>query len=346
MNELDALIQRHKTRYPQMQTLDLFKLIYQNEFGSGHLVHDPVHCRERLLSEYRACTAGAQLLEPIGNGYSRLYLGNARTEGYDPGLLADVFLASAHRQDGDAQQFLQKAQSLKAYEDAGEVDQWICWATQNRFAPFSHSEAYRQAYQPAYRVVLDALACMLPLMQEMANKSRERAIVVGLDGRCGSGKTTLAKLLGEVFDCNVIHMDDFFLPPALRTPERMQESGGNVHYERVEAEVLTGLLRGEPFRYGVFDCGQMAITYERDVPLQPITVIEGSYALHPRLNSIYDIKVFCDIDAQTQRERILLRNGEAMLGTFIARWIPMEERYFEAFPIREMCDYVLRTDGK
>ena len=32
-------------------------------------------------------------------------------------------------------------------------------------------------------------------------------------------------------------MDDFFLPMELRTAERLEEPGGNVHYERFSAEV-------------------------------------------------------------------------------------------------------------
>ena len=44
--------------------------------------------------------------------------------------------------------------------------------------------------------------------------------VVAIDGKCTSGKTTLASKLAEIYDCNVFHMDDFFLRPEQRTPER------------------------------------------------------------------------------------------------------------------------------
>ena len=44
--------------------------------------------------------------------------------------------------------------------------------------------------------------------------------IVAIDGKCTSGKTTLAAGLAEIFDCNVLHMDDFFLRPEQRTPER------------------------------------------------------------------------------------------------------------------------------
>ena len=44
--------------------------------------------------------------------------------------------------------------------------------------------------------------------------------VVAIDGKCTSGKTTLASKLAELYDCNMFHMDDFFLRPEQRTPER------------------------------------------------------------------------------------------------------------------------------
>ena len=62
-------------------------------------------------------------------------------------------------------------------------------------------------------------------------------ILVAIDGKCTSGKTTLASKLAELYDCNVFHMDDFFLRPEQRTPERFAEVGGNVDYERFYKEV-------------------------------------------------------------------------------------------------------------
>lgn len=52
-------------------------------------------------------------------------------------------------------------------------------------------------------------------------------VLVGIDGRCGSGKTTLGEYLYGKFDCNLFHMEDFFWRIEQRTPERMTEVGGN-----------------------------------------------------------------------------------------------------------------------
>ena len=58
--------------------------------------------------------------------------------------------------------------------------------------------------------------------------SQKERVIVAIDGNCTAGKTSLAGRLAELYDCNVIHMDDFFLRPEQRTPERYAEVGGNV----------------------------------------------------------------------------------------------------------------------
>lgn len=71
--------------------------------------------------------------------------------------------------------------------------------------------------------------------------------VIAMDGRAAAGKTTLAEELAVTLGGAVVHMDDFFLPGELRTPERLAAPGGNVHAERFAEEVLPYLRRGEAF---------------------------------------------------------------------------------------------------
>ena len=78
-------------------------------------------------------------------------------------------------------------------------------------------------------------------------------VIVAIAGKCTSGKTTLASKLAQIYDCNVFHMDDFFLRPEQRTPERFAEIGGNVDYERFREEVLLPLKSGKAVSYRHFD---------------------------------------------------------------------------------------------
>ena len=84
-------------------------------------------------------------------------------------------------------------------------------------------------------------------------------LIVALDGRCASGKTTLAALLQQRTGCSVVHMDHFFLRPEQRTRERLEQPGGNVDYERFLAEVLEPLRAGKDCSYRPYDCKQQKL---------------------------------------------------------------------------------------
>lgn len=164
---------------------------------------------------------------------------------------------------------------------------------------------------------------------------------LAIDGRSASGKTTLADWLARRFGGQVFHMDDYFLQQSQRTPERLAEPGGNVDRERFSEEVIAGLCSQAPFSTRMFDCATMTLgTPHRITPVQ-FSIVEGAYSLHPALSHVWQVKVFLTVDAQTQRDRILARNGAARYERFLAEWIPMEERYFEAFDIQSTCDYLI-----
>ncbi len=157
--------------------------------------------------------------------------------------------------------------------------------------------------------------------------------IVAIDGKCTSGKTTLAAGLAEIYDCNVFHMDDFFLRPAQRTQQRLTEIGGNVDYERFYAEVLVPLQLGEAFSYRPFLCGSQTLGDPIFVTPKRLTIIEGTYSLHPYFEDPYDLKILLTVSEETQRQRILQR-PHFLHDRFFQEWIPLENRYFEALPHR------------
>ena len=58
----------------------------------------------------------------------------------------------------------------------------------------------------------------------------------------------------------------------------------------------------------------------------------------------YDLSVFLSISAEKQRKRILKRNAPAHAKQFFDRWIPLEQRYFDALDVRNRCDLILSAD--
>ncbi|MBQ7795175.1 MAG: hypothetical protein IJ374_01245 [Lachnospiraceae bacterium] len=170
-------------------------------------------------------------------------------------------------------------------------------------------------------------------LAEAGNKQ----VVVAIDGMCGSGKSTLGRILEEIYDCNLFHMDDFFLRPEQRTPERFAEPGGNVDYERFKEEILDHLADPEGFSYQVYNCGIQALDEFVTVPYKKLNIIEGAYSNHPYFGNPYTLKFLCKISPEEQVSRIMKRNGPEMLERFKTVWIPMENKYFETFCIEETC---------
>ena len=167
--------------------------------------------------------------------------------------------------------------------------------------------------------------------------------IIAIDGMCASGKTTFANRLSEEFGFEIVHTDDFFLPFEMRSEERLSQSGGNIHYERLIDEVIIPLKENKDFEYRVFDCSSGTFGSKRKIRHGKPVIIEGAYSLHPQIPDIYDLKIFFEASPECQLERIRNRNGEPALNVFKEKWIPLENRYFETFIIKDKCDIVINN---
>ncbi len=167
--------------------------------------------------------------------------------------------------------------------------------------------------------------------------------VIAVDGMCASGKTTFANLLAEEYGFEIVHTDDFFLPFDMRTEERLSQPGGNIHYERFNEEVIIPLKNKADFEYRIFDCSSGTYEKKKKILHSKPVIIEGAYSLHPEIPDIYDLKIFFEIAPALQLERIRNRNGEQALEAFRKKWIPFENRYFEAFGTREKSDIIIEV---
>ncbi len=185
---------------------------------------------------------------------------------------------------------------------------------------------------------MDRLQIVKAHIEWLAQK--KEGILVAIEGSCTSGKTTLASALAQIYDCNVFHMDDFFLRPEQRTPERFAQIGGNVDYERFHQQVLLPLKAGIGFSYQPFDCATFTLSAPVTVTPKKVNLIEGSYSMHPYFGEPYDLKILLEVDPDTQRQRILQRPA-FLQERFFKEWIPMEQSYLEGFRIREQADLIL-----
>lgn len=331
-----------------MQPADYAKLIYQSAFAGGHLIADAQSAVDRLKSEMDALPDGDfPLTEPIGNGLARLYLAPARAMGLRSETVAGLFIESAASFSPDPALFEQGMDELDRLvaegavrTDPSEISALRTRCREQGYPPFSHSGVYRAAYAPAYRIVSEPLIGWLDLLAAidcvLAQKGR---CLMAIDGNSGSGKSTLARLLASVYGAQLFHMDDFFLPFERKTPGRLAEPGGNVDYERFQAEIGDH-LSDDVLTYRPYVCHEGALGNPVCAEKKSVQLIEGVYSLHPALSIDYDLRVFLGVNPALQSERILKRNGASLHARFISEWIPMENRYFDAFRIPSACDIV------
>ena len=168
--------------------------------------------------------------------------------------------------------------------------------------------------------------------------------IIAIDGRAASGKTSIANGLCDMLDASIIRMDDFFLPPELKTAQRLSQPGGNIHHERFIDDVLPYLKSGLSFKYRKFDCSKMGYNdILVDVPSRPWRIVEGVYSCHPALGEYMNLRVFVNVTPQEQQSRIKKRNSEQIASMYLEKWIPMEEAYFKAYSIHESADIIIET---
>lgn len=345
-----------------MQVQDAVKLLYQSEFGGGHMIADAEKSLARIRAEAienagidsknRQKIINNKPYERIGNGICRLYL-SALQEGLRPETLNQMFVWTAEQKKGNTAQFeadlavlLDGCRKGELPWSEAEVCVYLEKYKEQGYPAVSHSDRYRESYQPAYRIVDERFAQYYPVFLKIdqmlaEHQADDHTMVVAIDGMCGAGKSTLGQLLTEVYNCNLFHMDDFFLRMEQRTPERYETPGGNVDYERFKEEILDHITDEKGLRYQVFECSKKALGAYRQVPYKKLNIIEGSYSHHPYFGDRYDIKVFCGIDPKEQLRRIELRNGTEMLEMFKSRWIPLENRYLDAFEIEKNSDVIV-----
>ena len=170
-----------------------------------------------------------------------------------------------------------------------------------------------------------------------------RPLVLALDGRCGSGKTTLANGLSAQFPgCTLLRTDDFYLPPADRVPGWEQTPCANMDLARLRDEVLAPARAGKPALYRAYSCREGAYLPVQQLAAQPLVILEGSYSHHPLLTGYETLRVFLTCAKEEQTRRLQAREGERY-ANFAARWVPLEEGYFAQYHIAETADFVVDT---
>lgn len=339
------ILTKHSAMYPDMMPQDWYKLAFQSEFGCGHLLGSGAY--ERLVSELDSVDydPNVPLTVDIGGGYTRLDLRAVKGH-LALGTVFRLFEDSCETA-GTADGFERKLSlTVRAARlgiikaDADLLDGYFSSADRNALP--SHSERFRERYGAAYRIIKLRFAPLVPALMLIEGLSGRERLNIAIEGRAASGKTETAALLASLYGADVIHMDDFFLPKARKTAERLLVPGGNIDSERFYDEVYSH-INDDVIGYGFFDCGKQAVTRQVRLERGKILVVEGVYSLLPSMRDRYDIKIFLDTDPATQRDRIILRGRAQLYERYANEWLPLEERYFALLDPASACDIRIGT---
>lgn len=149
-----------------------------------------------------------------------------------------------------------------------------------------------------------------------------RPVLVGIDGRSGSGKTDLARSLEasvrEVgLGCAVMHLDDLY--PGW--------SGLAAALGPLCEDVVGPLTRGEPATYTSWDWDGSRPGPRRTVPPRDVVVVEGVGVLASACADLLDVRLWLEAPAGVRRERALGRDGDVFAPHW-EQWARQERALF------------------
>ncbi len=168
-NKLIVLIQEHQKIKKNFELQDAYKLIYQSVFGIGHIIVNPASAWKYLELELEAVSAinDESLIENISITGEIVRL-NLRPYKFRNGSIDQVFqamLRTAIEISGSGEDFLKQWNDFKQAVVNGELnfdkkelkifDDRV--RTKN-YPARNHSTAYKEANQPAYRVLKRGIA--------------------------------------------------------------------------------------------------------------------------------------------------------------------------------------------
>lgn len=181
--------------------------------------------------------------------------------------------------------------------------------------------------------------------------SGKKPILIALDGRSGTSKSTLAKEIATRLNGITVESDDFFSGGANeewapRTPQ--EKAGEAIDWERLRAEALEPLLRGEqaswhPFEFepGVGWVGTSDKTETRKPA--PAIVLDGAYSARPELSDLIDLSVLVELVDAERRSRLAEREGRENMRRWHEIWDPAEDYYFTEVRPPESFDVVVKV---
>lgn len=161
---IDSILTKEIERHPKSTPRDIYKFLYQAAFGSAHAVNDTSMVKNWMKREiagmdYSVHDELIDTLSPEGS-IVRVNLRPYIKKGYDTEILLDAFIKTANNHKGAMntfQEYWEAAEKLtvlgKFQFGLSELNNFYEKMKAENFPAVHHSETYKKAYKPAYRVI-------------------------------------------------------------------------------------------------------------------------------------------------------------------------------------------------
>lgn len=177
--------------------------------------------------------------------------------------------------------------------------------------------------------------------------------LVGVAGRSGSGKSELAYYLAARLGGTVLSLDHYYRDLALLPFEERARQNfdhpDSIDFDLVESQ-LAQLKEGAAVWRPDYDFAtHTRRAARRRVQPGALLLVDGIFALHPRLLRLYDTRVYVDLEEAACLERRLARDTRERGRTeesVRAQWRETVEPMSRAYvlPCRDSADVVVRGD--
>ncbi|MDD2332638.1 MAG: hypothetical protein PHI68_08310 [Candidatus Cloacimonetes bacterium] len=179
--DLCAILQEELSVHPLSQLQDLFKLVYQAYNGPSHLTGSALSIAQSIEKEIRNLHGHKScLIQDIGNGKAFVRINLAALSFPRFRLvetISECIVKSRFETELSREEMLQQwKRSLAILKDMGlDVlqDQDLIIQSIESGLPISHSQTYKQQYQPSYRIIHSSY---IPLLQEGINHRTQEKI--------------------------------------------------------------------------------------------------------------------------------------------------------------------------
>lgn len=184
-------------------------------------------------------------------------------------------------------------------------------------------------------------------------KDEKRPFVVGITGIDGAGKTRFAKsleqfLISKNYPTQMIHLDDFHLPRAIRYAGNNQAENYYIrsfNLDNLTNKLLKPIHQNNDYstRLSILNLQTDEYDIEKEYNFHPntIVILEGVFLLREELSRYIDFAIYLEIPFEESTRRARVRDPQAVIEKYDIKYLPAQRKYLSLFPPDSHADMII-----